>query len=218
LPLNTNPARLVEFNREVKRERLLTPDEAAALGSALEASRDRESPWTIAAILLLLFTGARRGEILGLEWAAIDLEAGTARLRDSKTGAKTLFLSAAARAVLERLPRRPDNPYVICGEIKGKPLIGLPRAWRRIRKRAGLDDLRLHDLRHAFASAAASRGTPLLTIGKLLGHSQPSVTNRYAHLASAPLVEVADHVAAALEAQIGGAIELSDGRRRGRRS
>jgi integrase len=127
-------------------------------------------------------------------------------------------LSAAARAVLERLPRRPDNPYVICGEIKGKPLIGLPRAWRRIRKRAGLDDLRLHDLRHAFASAAASRGTPLLTIGKLLGHSQPSVTNRYAHLASAPLVEVADHVAAALEAQIGGAIELSDGRRRGRRS
>lgn len=202
-PLNSNPARLVEMHREVKRERCLSDDDFARLGEALRASEDIESPWTIAAVLLLLFTGARRGEVLNLRWDEIDLAAGTARLRDSKTGKKTVYLSAAARAVLERVSRRADNPYVICGDKPGCRLVGLPRAWRRIRKRAGLADLRIHDLRHAFASAAALNGTPLLTIGKLLGHSQPSVTDRYAHLASAPLVHVADQVASEIERQIG---------------
>ncbi|MGE0054019.1 MAG: tyrosine-type recombinase/integrase [Hyphomicrobium sp.] len=202
-PLHSNPASRIDIFREVKRERVLSPDEFAELGRALRSSAE-EWPYAIAAILLLLFTGARRGEILGLRWAHIDLVAGTARLPDSKTGAKTLYLSEAARAVLADLPRQPDNPFVICGIIKGQPLIGLPRIWRRIRKRAGLEDVRMHDLRHAFASAAAMGGMPLLTIGRLLGHSQPSVTDRYAHFASSPLVSAADSVANEIKLQLEG--------------
>lgn len=201
-PLNSNPARLVEFYREAKRERLVSADEFARLGAALRASAANESRWAIAAVMLLLFTGARRGEILALRWAEVDLLGGVARLPDSKTGAKTLYLSQAARAVLATIPRLADNPFVICGEIKGKQLVGLPRIWRRVRTRAGLNDLRLHDLRHAFASSAAMGGTPLLTIGRLLGHSQPSVTVRYAHFASSPLLLVADTVAAAIDRQM----------------
>ena len=201
-PLNSNPARLVEFFREAKRERLVSADDFARLGTALRASAAGKSRWAIAAIMLLLFTGARRGEILALRWAEIDMNAGVARLPDSKTGAKTLYLSQAALAVLKTIPRRVDNPYVICGDVKGKPLAGLPRVWRRVRARAGLNDLRLHDLRHAFASSAAMGGTPLLTIGRLLGHSQPSVTDRYAHFASSPLLIVADTVAFAIQMQL----------------
>lgn len=203
-PLNSNPARLVEPFREVKRERMISPVEFARLGVALRKAAKDEWPWATAAIMLLMFTGARRGEILALRWDEVDMKAGVARLPDSKTGAKTIYLSQPALSVLKSVPRQCDNPFVICGRLKGQPLIGLPRMWRRVRASAGLKDLRLHDLRHAFASAAALGGTPLLTIGRLLGHSQPSVTDRYAHLASSPLVSAADTVAAAIQLQLNG--------------
>lgn len=192
---SSNPARMIEKYPESSRERFLSPDELQRLGEALKVSEREEWPWAIAAILLIMFTGARRGEILGLRWEQVDLAAGTARLPDSKTGAKTLYLSAPARAVLDQVRRMPDNPYVICGRLKGGPLIGLPRVWRRVRDRAKLPDLRLHDLRHTFASWGAMGGMPLTVIGRLLGHSQPSVTDRYAHFASSPLVAAADVVA-----------------------
>lgn len=203
-PQHSNPASRIEVFRESRRERMITPDEFARLGEVLRSATADEWPWAIAAIMLLLFTGARRGEVLGLRWSDVDLERGTARLSDSKTGAKTVYLSQAACAVLKNTPRQPDNPYVICGRLKGQPLIGLPRVWRRLRKRAGLADLRIHDLRHAFASSAAMGGMPLLTIGRLLGHSQPSVTDRYAHFASSPLVTAADTVAEAIRLQLDG--------------
>ena len=203
-PDHSNPARLIEFYRETSRERLLSPEEIARLGVAIKASDGEEWPYALAAIKLLLFTGARRGEILALRWAEIDEAASVARLPDSKTGAKTLHLGSPARKVLASIPRQKDNPYVICGRLKGGALIGLPATWRRVRKRAGLPDLRLHDLRHAFASSAAMGGTPLLTIGRLLGHSQPAVTDRYSHFASAPLVLAADRISESIAAQLDG--------------
>lgn len=201
-PENSNPARLIERYREAKRDRLLTGEELGRLGQALRDSEGKEWPWALAAIRLILLTGARRGEILALRWAEVDLGASVARLPDSKTGAKNLYLSSPARDVLERVHRMPDNPFVICGSVKGQPLIGLPKAWSRIRQRAGLDDVRIHDLRHAFASSAAMGGLPLLTIGRLLGHSQPAVTDRYAHFASSPLVAAADQVAEIIAGQL----------------
>ncbi len=212
-PANCNPVRLIELYREEKRDRLLTAEELARLGDALrkeeaeaEDARDLQRHWALAAIALILFTGARRGEILGLRWAEIDIEAGVARLPDSKTGKKTLHLGAPARAVLARVKRLPDNPYVICGRLRGAPLVGLPKIWARVRRRAELPDLRLHDLRHAFASTAAMNGMSLPTIGRLLGHSQPAVTDRYAHFASSPLVDAADRVAEMIARQLRGSV------------
>ena len=117
------------------------------------------------------------------------------RLPDSKTGAKTLYLNAPALAVLSELPRVEGNPFVIVGERKGARLVNLQKPWRRIRKAAGLDDVRLHDLRHSFASVAAAGGMSLPIIGALLGHSQPQTTARYAHLAADPLRAASEAIA-----------------------
>lgn len=179
---------------------MLSPAELARLGDALAAHNG--SPYAVDAVKLLVFTGARLGEVLGLRWDWIDFERGEARLLDSKTGAKTLHLPPPALAVLAELPRIEGNPHVIVGSVAGAALVNLQKSWRGIRKSAGLDDVRLHDLRHAFASVAASSGMGLPIIGKMLGHSQPATTARYAHLANDPVkaaaAAVADKIAAAM--------------------
>jgi integrase len=147
-----------------------------------------------------VFTGARLGEILGLQWSWIDFERGEARLPDSKTGAKTLHLPPPALAVLAELPRIEGNPHVIPGGVAGSALANLQKPWRAIRRAAGLDDVRIHDLRHAFASVAASSGMSLLVIGKMLGHTQAQTTQRYAHLAVDPVKAAAASVAAKIDA------------------
>jgi integrase len=184
-PDGSNPCRHVEKFGERKRERMLSASELSRLGEAL-AAHDR-SPFVVGAVKLLIFTGARLGEILGLRWDWIDHDRGEARLPDSKSGAKTLHLPPPALAVLAALPRIEGNPYVIVGHRAGAPLVNLEKPWRAIRATAGLDDVRLHDLRHAFASIAASSGLGLPIIGKILGHTQPATTARYAHLASDPV-------------------------------
>jgi integrase len=177
---------------------MLSPAELARLGEALSSYEG--SPYAVAAVKLLVFTGARLGEILGLEWEWIDLERGEARLPDSKTGAKTVHLPPPALAVLVELPRHERNPHVIVGGRPGAALVNLEKPWRVIRAAAGLDDVRLHDLRHAFASVAASSGMGLPIIGKMLGHTQAATTHRYAHLASDPVKAAAATVAAKIAA------------------
>jgi integrase len=201
-PDGSNPCRHVEKFAERKRERFLSADELARLGEALAAYAG--SPYVTAAIKLLVFTGARLGEVLGLQWQWIDFERGEARLPDSKTGAKTVHLPPPARAVLAELPQVEGNPHVIVGGVAGEALVNLEKPWRAIRREAGLEDVRLHDLRHAFASVAAASGMGLPIIGKMLGHTQAATTNRYAHLASDPVkaaaAVVAGKIAAAMSA------------------
>jgi integrase len=201
-PDGSNPCQHVEKFKEVARERMLSADELARLGDALTGFQG--SPYAVAAIKLLVFTGARLSEVLGLRWEWIDFEQGDARLPDSKTGAKTLHLPPPALAVLAELPRIEGNPHVVVGEIAGAALVNLGKSWRAIRKRAGLDDVRLHDLRHAFASVAANSGMSLPVIGKMLGHTQSATTQRYAHLAADPVKAAAASVAGTIAAAMNG--------------
>jgi integrase len=201
-PDGSNPCRHVEKFAERKRERMLSPAELARLGDALASYEG--SPYVVAAVKLLVFTGARLSEVLGLCWEWIDFDRGEARLPDSKTGAKTLHLPPPALAVLAELPRLDDNPHVIVGQKAGAALVNLEKPWRAIRAAAGLEDVRLHDLRHAFASVAASSGMGLPIIGKMLGHTQAATTARYAHLASDPVKEAAAAVAGRIAAAMGG--------------
>jgi integrase len=200
-PDGSNPSRHVEKYGELKRERMLSAEEFSRLAEALR--EPVHPPYVVAAIKLLIFTGARLSEVLGLRWEWIDFERGEARLPDSKTGAKTLHLPAPALAVLADLPRMAGNPFVIVGHIKGAHLVNIEKPWRAIRKAAGLDNVRIHDLRHAFASVAASSGMGLPIIGKMLGHTQAATTHRYAHLASDPVKAAATAVAGRIAAAMG---------------
>lgn len=211
-PRGTNPCAHVDKYPERARERMLSPDELARLGDALRlAARsypddfkirgrtlNRRSPedWrAIALIRLLIFSGARLQEVLTMRWADIDEARGIARLPDSKTGAKNIFLPAPALEVISKLPRIDNNPYVLPGDRDGNHFNGPQKAWQRIRALAKLDDVRLHDLRHAHASIAVAGGESLYVVGKVLGHSQTKTTERYAHLSIDPVLAAADRTA-----------------------
>jgi integrase len=190
-PQGTNPCLRVERFPETKRERFLSGEELGRLGAGIRAleKAGKVTPWGLAAVRLLVFTGARASEVLGLTWDAVDLGAGAVRLAQSKTGAKTVILNPPAAAVLSKLRRVKGNPYVIVGGLKGAALTlsGLEQCWQEVRKKATLDGVRLHDLRHSFASVAVAGGRSLPIIGALLGHSQAATTQRYAHLGADPL-------------------------------
>ena len=217
-PDNSNPCRHVDRYPERKMERFLSADELARLGQALtEAERTRtEKNSVIAAVRLLVFTGARLGEILGLRWEYVDTERACLRLPDSKSGPKTIHLNAPALEVLAGIERESGSPWVIAGREPGNPLVNLRKPWHRIRARAGLDGLRLHDLRHSFASVGVSGGLSLPIIGALLGHSQPATTQRYAHLAADPLKQASDligrRIAAAMKGEAAELVELPNRR------
>ena len=180
-----NPCRFVRKYPEQRRERFLTDEEFRRLGDVLkEMEADGSLPvYAAAAIRLLMLTGCRRNEIVTLEWKNVDLEGGEIRLQDSKTGPRMVPLSPAAARVLRDLPRVEGNPYVIPGFRPGRHLADLNHYWDRVREKADLEDVRLHDIRHSFASRALALGESLSMIGKLLGHSKIDTTSRYAHLA-----------------------------------
>ena len=225
VPKGTNPISEIERYRESRRERFLSLSELEKLGTVIRTAetiglpgssrtdkrapkqnvRTLVSPHAAAALRLLLFTGARKQEILGLRWAEVDFDRGALHLPDSKTGKKTILLNAPALAVLTDLPRIADNPFVIPGAKSGAQLKNINRSWEAVRHHAGLEGFRLHDLRHTFASFGAGAKFGLPMIGKLLGHTQPSTTSRYAHLADDPLRQANDAIGSAIKAAFDGA-------------
>ena len=154
------------------------------------------------AIRLLLLTGSRKSEILNLHLDHVNLEAREMWLPDTKTRSRTVQLSPAAKEVLARIPRANGNHHVIPGALNGNPMNGLQRYWVKISKRAGLEDMRLHDCRHSSASRALALGESLPMIGRLLGHSQVQTTARYAHLGRDSLHDAAQQVSERLEASL----------------
>ncbi|MBL4873258.1 MAG: tyrosine-type recombinase/integrase [Rhodobacteraceae bacterium] len=197
-PDGSNPCRHVPKYREMKRERFLSNVELQRLGATLaEIDADgSESPFVVAAFRLLILTGCRLGEIQTLRWDYITPKG--MELPDTKTGARRIPLPKAARAVLDSLESPEGNPYIIAGKLEGSHVTDLQHPWRRIRDRAGLPGVRIHDLRHTYASNAVSGGMPIQMVGKLLGHSQIQTTMRYAHLADDPVNRAAEENAARL--------------------
>ena len=209
---HSNPCEDIERYPERKRERFLSSGELRALGQALQAAEvdNVESFYAIAAFRLLLLTGCRLSEIQTLKWDHVDLNQMEFRLPDSKTGAKTVHLGDATVVLLRALPRVPGNPYVIVGKKEKAHLADLQRPWRRIRKSAGLGEVRIHDLRHTFASGGLLVGEGLSMIGKLLGHTQVQTTARYAHLASDPMKKAANKISDRLASALFGGLTTSE--------
>lgn len=204
-PDGSNPRRLIQKYPEVKRERFLSLEEIKRLGSVLREieTEGREMPSAILAIRLLLYTGCRLNEIMTLKWEYVDLEAAILHLPDSKTGAKKVYLGKPAVKLLEEAPAIVGNPWVITGALPGARLTDLQPFWQRVRARAGFEGVRIHDLRHTFASTAVAAGHSLPIIGKLLGHTQVQTTARYAHLAASPAMTAADSITSALKRALG---------------
>jgi integrase len=204
-PEQSNPVRHIEKYKEARRERYLSGEEFARLGDALEtlSGEGTESPFAIAAIRLLILTGARLGEILTLRWEYVQFDENLLKLPDSKTGRKTIWLNPPAIEILRSIPRIEGNPFVIIGDRQGAHLVNIRKTWQRVCKRAGVRDARIHDLRHTFASVAVASGVGLYLTGKILGHLRNSTTERYAHLADDPVREANDLVGARIEDAMG---------------
>ena len=200
----SDPCRAIAEYPGRRRERFLTEAELDRLGRALDQveKEGRVSASAVAAIRLLILTGCRKSEILTLRWEEVALEEAELRLADSKTGARVVSLSGPAVKLLAGLPRLPDNPWVIPGRKPGTHLRKLDDAWRSVRARAGIEGVRLHDLRHSFASRALALGEGLPVIGKLLGHARIETTSRYAHLARDLVRESAERVAESIAADL----------------
>jgi integrase len=195
-----NPCKHLDRNPEAKRKRYLKGDELARLSAALAKHPDQRSANVFR---LLLLTGARRGEVLGMRWADVDLSAGKWTKPGSTTKQKTeheVPLSAPARQLLSEIraaqtrKRRPLGEYVFPGNGDAQHIVNVKRAWRTICKAAEITGLRVHDLRHSFASQLVSSGASLPLIGALLGHSNPTTTHRYAHLFDDPLKAAVEKV------------------------
>jgi integrase len=202
-PKHSNPCKGVEFFRERMRERFLSEPEIGAAADAIEtAERDGViGPHAAAGLRLALLTGARSGEVTAIRWEHVDWQRKLVRLPDSKTNeARTIHLSGAAIEILHGVPR--VGPFVIAGAKDGKSYTNLSRAWIIARQYANLNDVRLHDLRHSYASLAAGRGVSLQMIGKLLGHKVHATTLRYAHLARDQVAAVNDDLGILMQAAI----------------
>ena len=216
-PERTNPCYLVARYKEQKRKRFLSVREVAYLSDTLREIEieNVELPGVVPALRLLIFTGCRRGEILTLKWDHVDIENHCLNLPDSKTGEKKVYLNAPALDVLVNIERVEGNPFVIVGRNKGAGLNNIDKPWLRIKQRTtaaiikdnagkGINDVRIHDLRHTYASVAVGGGQTLPVIGKLLGHTQAQTTARYAHLADDPIRAASEAVGATLAAAMQG--------------
>jgi integrase len=196
-----NPATKIRHFKLPPRVRYLSSAELTRLGEALaRAEAAGENVYGIFAIRLLILTGARKTEILSLRWEWVDFENRQIRLPTSKTGAKAISLGAPALELLAGIPRDQASPYVFPSTVANTHYVGLPKVWRHVRDLAKLEGVRLHDLRHSFASVGASSGDSLYVIGKLLGHTQQRTTEKYAHLSDDPVRAAADRISGKIAA------------------
>ena len=207
--VGTNPTRGIERNRRPALTRFLSREEIARLHEVLDAQARSGNRQQADIIRLLLLTGCRKGEITGLRWSEVHPD--MLALADSKTGPRTVPLGSRTRAILDRQPRG-ESPFVFPSPLDPSR----PRAdlafWYRIRREAGIEDVRLHDLRHTMASHAVMNGVPVPVVSRLLGHSNVQMTMRYAHLADRDIEAAAERTGQAMAQLIGGRIPSSKGR------
>ena len=189
-PLNTNPCIHVDRYKEKPRETFLSMQELGRIGSAMRQLKDVESKYILAAIKMLMLTGCRTGEILNLRWEQIDFQTQKMNLLDTKTGARSIHLSPASIDILHSLPS--SEGYVFKSSIQDKKLTTLRHVWKKICRLAGINDVRVHDLRHTYASYAVSKGYSLPVVSKMLGHADIKTTQRYAHLMDDPVNQAID--------------------------
>lgn len=196
--MSVNPAKGIKFYKEKKRDRWITPQEIPALFQAIENESDI---YVRAAIKLYLYTGMRKSELLKSKWSNVDFNRKTLKLEDTKAGNNHIVpLSGAAIDILQELPRQLDNPYIIVGHKNGRGLVNISKPWIRIRKKAGLEDVRLHDLRRTVGSWMAQCGVGLQIIGKVLNHASTETTKIYARIGDDSTREVMeDHSQKILE-------------------
>jgi integrase len=185
---------------ETKRKRPLTAPELAKLWAHLADIEPTEGPFVVAAFRLYLLTGMRKSEVLTLRWTDIDFAEAVIRLRDSKTGPRVVPLSPLAIDVLRAIPRQAGNPYVIVGERDGQHFVGLFKVWRRIRSHLGFPDVRIHDIRHTFATMLA-RNAPLVVVRDALGHQVIETTSGYSHAANDDVRLAVEELAIAIARQ-----------------
>lgn len=195
----SNPCRGLSRYRRDPKERYLTPLEYRRLAGALREA-EQSSPAEVAIIRLLLYTGARVGEIRDLQWEWV--RPPHLALPDSKTGPKTIWLNSQALAILDAVPRHEACPFVFPNPKRTSPL-KLDLWWTRLRRSCSMPDLRIHDLRHSFASTAIMDNVPLATIGKLLGHLLPETTAKYAHLSDDVIADAAQRISGSLASALG---------------
>ena len=199
---NSNPCKNTKRYRMQPKERFLSEEEMARLNTVL-TREEFHCPNIVAIIRLLMLTGCRFGEIVSLEWDWIKDK--RIFLPDSKSGPRTVWLSSAARAVIDAIPRySPDCPFVFPGRPPTRPIDNIGYRWSRIRDEAELPGLRIHDLRHSWASVAAMNGVDMVTIAKLLGHALVETTERYTHLSDRSVADAANRVSGRIHAALAG--------------
>ena len=198
-PRGSNPCKGTPRYKRKLIDRFLSAREFHRLAQSLRAFEDSD-PVAVQAIRLLIYTGARYGEIVGLRWEWV--QPPRLMLPDSKTGAKIVYLNRQAQAVIDAMPNKAETGLVF-PSVRGDKPIGLSAVWCRIREHAALPDVRLHDLRHSFASIAITDGISLMVIGKLLGHALAETTERYAHLADEAIADAAKRVSGSLARCLG---------------
>lgn len=200
--LTSNPADGIIRNRRMRLTRFLSRPEITRLHAALDAHKGRESGRQQAEIIrLLLLTGCRKSELVNLQWS--DIDGDILRLRDSKSGPRTVLLNSNARIILARQPRT-DSTYVFPASESSRPRSSELSLWRKVRRQARIEDVRLHDLRHTFASHAVMQNVPLPVVSRLLGHAGTRMTLRYAHVGDREIEAAAERVGTAIAAVLAG--------------
>lgn len=205
-PEGSNPCLYIRKNKGRKCERFLSDQEFRRIGEVLDRHR-KAFPLHCAAISLLILTGCRKSEITCLKWS--EVRGRRLLLTDSKTGPRTVWLAEAAATILHALPRREKQRFVFWNPATQRPITDIGNLWSKLRDEAGLPGVRIHDLRHSFASHAAAHSETLPMIGKLLGHADVRTTTRYAHLDDGHVIEAAQRIGDLIEQNMSGSYSLS---------